>query len=305
MNIEDHEQFKRTIMDLRERFKYLPEASKGPAGEAITEWDMELESRYRADGLPVRPVDLNYGRAQVELQWLDDTRCVLRCQLGADKRNLRDLHAGGERAVLAVHRYIGRISKIRGVERADWLGNLLVAYCAHGGPKEYDTTDLMRAAEKWSSGRVRSLLTLGVDVNDENLIGETALSYAAREGRHDIFEILLGNGARVDLSFEGYTPLHDAAAGGSVPIISHLIRSGLQVNSTNWMGLTPLWWAVSQGKVEAAEYLLAEGADWKVEPWKTESAYPKMKEGFDLVCQAEATLGQHHRLTKMLRDLRK
>lgn len=288
---------------LSQQFKFRPETMTGAAGETIWEWDMELEGRYREDGTSVRPIDLDYGRARVGLRWLDASHCILRCELGPADRNRGDLHWGGERAVLAVHRYVGRVSKVRSVDRAKWLGHIVVAYCAHRGAREYDTTDLMRAAEKWSPQRVQGLLKLGVDVNDENMIGETALSYAAREGRQDIFEILVAAGARIDVNFEGYTPLHDAAAGGSVPIISYLIRSGLQVNSANWMGFTPLWWAVSQGKAEAAEYLLAEGADWKVEPWKTESAFPRIKEGFDLVHQAKAVLGRNHRLTKMLCEL--
>ena len=303
MTNSDQEQFKRTVTNVREHFKYLPEITAGPAGEEIMEWDLELESRYRDDGKPTRDVDLNFGRAQVSLRWVDSSHCVLRCQSAPDERGSVDLAWGGRRAVLAVHRYTGRVVKIRGVERAAWLGHLLVAYCAHGGAKEYDTTDLMRAAAKWSSGRVQSLLKIGIGVNDENMMGETALSYAAREGRPDIFEILLGAGARIDVSFEDHTLLHDAAVGGSVPILSNLIRSRLQINTTNWMGLTPLWYAVSEKRIEAAEYLLAEGADWRIEPWKTKSAYPKMKEGFRLVNQAEAVLGFDHRLTKMLRGL--
>ena len=305
VNIEDQEQFKRTLANVRERFNYLPETTTGPSGETLAEWDLELEGRYRDDGAPVRPVDLNYGRVRAELGWHDSNHCFLRSELGPDERNSGDLTWGGRRAVLGVHRSIGRVAKIRGVERSEWLGHLLVAYCAHGGPRGYDTTDLMRAAEKWSSSRVQGLLKLGVDVNDENMIGETALSHAAREGRSDIFEILLAAGARIDVSFEGHTLLHDAAVGGTVAILANLIHDGLQINIANWMGLTPLWYAVSEKRTEAAEYLLAEGADWKVEPWKTKSAYPKMKEGFDLLCQAEATLGHDHRLTKMLRDLRK
>lgn len=293
----------RTAIDLRKQFNFRPEATTAPDGEAVWRWDLEVESRYREDGLPVRPVDLNYGRASVDLKWGDGCHCVLYCQLPPGERNLSDLHWGGERAILATHRYIGRVSKIRGIDRAGWLGHIVTAYCAHGGAREYDTTDLMRAAAKWSPQRIQRLLKLGVDVNDENMIGETALSYAAREGRQDAFEILLTAGARTDVSFEGHTLLHEAAHGGNVQIISILIHRGLQVSAVNWMGLTPIWNAVAQRRVEAAEYLLAEGAGWKVEPWKTTSAFPRIKEGFDLVSHAESTLGADHRLTKMLRDL--
>jgi len=267
------------------------------------DWHLELESRYRNDGTSMQPIELNFGRAQAELRWLDDSHCVLVCRSTSDKDSVSDLHLAGRRAVLAVHRYVGRVAKIRGIDRSQWLGPVVITYCTHGGPKEYDTTDLMRSAAKWSLERVRGLISHGADVNAENMIGETALSYAAREGRTDVFENLVVAGARTDVNFEGHTLLHEAASGGSMPIISVLVRKGLEISAVDWMGLSPIWYAVSQGRAEAAEYFLAEGADWKLKPWRAASAFPKMREGFDLVCQAEATMGANHRFTKMLRDI--
>jgi len=291
-------------VNLRERFQFVPEMTTTQAGEAGTDWNLEVESRYRSDGMSTRPLDLNYGHALAELCWLDYSRCILACRSASDQYSLNDLHLGGRRAVLAVHRYIGRIGKIGGVERSQWLGPVVTAYYSHGGAREFDTSDLMRSSAKRSIEQVRSLIKLGVDVNEENMIGETALSYAAREGRVEVFETLVAAGARTDVSFEGHTLLHDAAAGGSVPIIAGLlVRAGLQINAVSWMGLTPVWHAVSGGRVEAAEYLLAEGADLKIEPCRTASSFPKMKEGFKLVNQAEVVLGPDHRLTKMLRGL--
>lgn len=290
-------------LNLRERFQFVPQMMTTSVGEAGMDWELEVENRYRSDGMPTRQIDLNYGRALAELRWLDTSRCVLICRSPSGEHNVSDLHLGGRRAVLAVHRYIGRIGKIGGIERSQWLGPVVAAYYSHGGAREFDTSDLMRSSAKWSIQRVKALIKLGVDVNDENMVGETALSYAAREGRGDVFETLVAAGARADVSFEGHTLLHDAAAGGNVPIIAGLVRAGSQINAVSWMGLTPVWHAVSRGRVDAAEYLLAEGADWKIEPCRTASSFPKMKEGFKLVNQAEATLGFDHRLTKMLRGL--
>jgi len=112
-------------------------------------------------------------------------------------------------------------------------------------------------------------------------------------------------GRASDVSFEGHTLLHDAAVGGTVAILANLIHDGLQINIANWMGLTPLWYAVSEKRLKRRNICWRKVPTGKLKPWKTKSAYPKMKEGFDLLCQAEATLGHDHRLTKMLRDLRK
>jgi len=99
----------------------------------------------------------------------------------------------------------------------------------------------MRAAEKWSSSRVQGLLKLGVDVNDENMIGETALSHAAREDVRTYSKYYSRLGARIDVSFEG-TPSPRCSVGGNVSDPRELIHDGLQIKHRELDGLTPLWY---------------------------------------------------------------
>jgi ankyrin repeat protein len=63
----------------------------------------------------------------------------------------------------------------------------------------------------------------------------------------------------------GETPLHWAAANGSVAIIDLLLAEHVDVNAqeTNKFGGTPLHWAVEQDRVEAIRRLLEKGADAK------------------------------------------
>jgi ankyrin repeat protein/DNA-directed RNA polymerase specialized sigma24 family protein len=63
----------------------------------------------------------------------------------------------------------------------------------------------------------------------------------------------------------GETPLHWAAANGSVAIIDLLLAEHVDVNAqeTNKFGGTPLHWAVEQDRVEAVRRLLEKGADAK------------------------------------------
>lgn len=289
--------------DLTQSLKFVPEVVTGPDGEAVMNWSLELESRLREDGAPTRQVELSYGRVRVDIGEFEGNRVVFTCRSATDKQYVGDLQLAGRRAALAVHRYVGRISKICGIDRSQWLGSVVAAYCSFGGPKDYDTTDLMRSAAKWSSAKVRSLIDLGMDLNAENMIGETALSYAVREGRIGVFEILTDAGARTDVSFEGHTLLHEAAVGGSVQVMNSLVQKGLEIDAVDWLGLTPIWYAVSHGRVKVAEYLMVEGADWRIEPFTLASSYPRMKQGFTLANQAELTLGADHQFTKMLREL--
>lgn len=290
-------------IDLKDRLGFIPKERIDEAGEAAMDWDLEMESRYRTDGAFRTVVDLNYRQARMKVKWIDQGRCTLACRSASEAPSRNDLHLGGFRAVLAVHRYLGRINRISGSERSTWLTIVVLNYCTDGGPqKSHDTTDLMREAGAGDVRRIQELLKLAADIDAEDMLGNTAASYAARSGEYQVFDTLVSAGAHLLSSFEGRTMLHDAASGGNVAIMSNLLRAGLHVNAVDWCGRTPIWEAISAGKGEAAEYLLAEGADPSLQLAK--AAYPGLAWGPDLLRQtAAATLGNNHRLTRMLREI--
>jgi RNA polymerase sigma factor (sigma-70 family) len=61
----------------------------------------------------------------------------------------------------------------------------------------------------------------------------------------------------------GETPLHHAAANGSIPIIDLLLADHADINAqeTNKFGGTPLHWAVEHDHLEAVKHLLEKGAN--------------------------------------------
>ncbi|KAM7543177.1 hypothetical protein Aperf_G00000004618 [Anoplocephala perfoliata] len=72
--------------------------------------------------------------------------------------------------------------------------------------------------------RLLHLLQRGADVNEQDKFGYTALHYAARNGRLEICNILLKNGADITIATRsgGATALHRAAFSGHLDIVKLL-----------------------------------------------------------------------------------
>ena len=102
------------------------------------------------------------------------------------------------------------------------------------------------------------LLRKNVNVNKRNCVGVTPLAIAALYGKQRAFELLLENEAKPFLTIkDGYSVLHFAASGGSVPIISKLISLGLDKNLKDPLGKIPLIHAAEDNRHEAIRYLLS------------------------------------------------
>ncbi len=96
--------------------------------------------------------------------------------------------------------------------------------------------------------------------------GRTALHYAIEEGNLEIVEILIQDGASIDISDnQGYTALHLAVLNNRISIIEFLIASQLQVNSqfldaAESDGWTALHHAINEGNLEIVKILVNAGA---------------------------------------------
>ena len=97
------------------------------------------------------------------------------------------------------------------------------------------------------------------DVNAINSKGESPLMLAALRGQEDVAQRLIKKGA--DVNKTGWTPLHYAASGGSVPLLKLLIENHAYIDAESPNGTTPLMMAAMYGTGAAVELLLQEGAD--------------------------------------------
>lgn len=99
----------------------------------------------------------------------------------------------------------------------------------------------------------------GTDVNVRNKAGETPLMMAALKGQPEVCKALIARGAEVRLT--GWTPLHYAAAGNSLPVTRLLLQQGADVDARAPNGRTALMLAALHGSEEIVDSLLAAGAD--------------------------------------------
>jgi|GEM_PF-1189769 len=123
-------------------------------------------------------------------------------------------------------------------------------------------SELILAAKNGNTGRVRSLLEAGSDLEARDENGLTALMWAIRERRKDIAELLLAAGADVNArDLDGQTTLMWAASQGYLEIVQALLRIGAGIEVKNDLFDSAMAAAVRSGKAEVVQLLLEAGVD--------------------------------------------
>lgn len=137
-------------------------------------------------------------------------------------------------------------------------------------PVECRDIGILMAALKGNVVMLRCFLALGGGANVTDLVGRSALHYAASSSSADAalcIELLIKHGAIVDswdLNGEA-TPLICAAASGRMELVEALLKAGADVNaglsdSKNLDGSSPLVWAVRARSLVCATRLIEAGA---------------------------------------------
>ncbi|MDP7291265.1 MAG: ankyrin repeat domain-containing protein [Verrucomicrobiota bacterium] len=111
---------------------------------------------------------------------------------------------------------------------------------------------------------VKQYLATGTDVELRcKSCGGTALNHAVQLDRNAVVELLIKADADVNAKDKsGMTPLHTAAWKGHKEAAELLIAKGANVNDAkNETGSTPMHWVASYGRKELAELLIDNGAN--------------------------------------------
>lgn len=139
-----------------------------------------------------------------------------------------------------------------------------------------DPNWLLEFAREDNTKALETLLNLGVDVNNQNENGVTALHNACRHGKIKAVYLLLSRGAKVDLATKdgNSKPLDYARIGGYHKIVELLQAKELQKQQSSSSSTrhepTALHKAIVKGDVEAVQKLVVAKADLN---FKDENGY--------------------------------
>jgi uncharacterized protein len=121
--------------------------------------------------------------------------------------------------------------------------------------------EMVKAIVQGNPSEVKRLLDNG-ELVDATQNGQTALHFAAMNGKIDIASILIARGAKIDMQDEqGITPLMLAASTGKLDAVQTLLAQGAKLETQNKLGENALHIAGAHGKRDIVVALLDRGAN--------------------------------------------
>jgi len=133
---------------------------------------------------------------------------------------------------------------------------LLTAIWAFG-----QSAEIHKAAYTGDINKVRELLKKGVNPDERDTFGGTALHAAMFQKNMEIVKVLLENQFDVNAvgPQNGYTPLHDAVWAENLEAIKLLLDKGAKTDIKGKDGLTPYGKAKKEGKSEMMKLFESRG----------------------------------------------
>src|SRR5688500_1299525 len=125
------------------------------------------------------------------------------------------------------------------------------------------SSQIANAAMNGDTETVRALLKKGLDVNEAQGDGTTALHWAAMKGDAELAQMLLFAGAnhRATTRLGAYSPLYLAAKGGHSAVVAALLAAGADPKTLTSNGTTPLMIAAAAGDPRTITALVENGSD--------------------------------------------
>ncbi|KAF5685747.1 ankyrin protein [Fusarium denticulatum] len=125
-----------------------------------------------------------------------------------------------------------------------------------------NSTPLLWACLSGNKDTVELLIDNGAEINVRCHRGQAPLHNSVLHGNDEITEFLISKGADVSMvDDERQTPLNLASESGNTEVARQLIDSGADISHETTYGFTPLSMASSRGHVELVKLLIQRGAD--------------------------------------------
>ena len=163
------------------------------------------------------------------------------------------------------------------------------------------------AAQNGDRETVRALLKKGLDVNEAQGDGSTALHWAAIKGDAAMAQMLIYAGANVRATTRigAYTPLYLAAKGGYSDIVAALVAAGADTRVVTANGTTPLMIAAAAGDTKSMTSLIENGAEINARDAAKGETPLMFAAGFDRTEAVKLLLarGADHKATTKVVDL--
>lgn len=127
---------------------------------------------------------------------------------------------------------------------------------------EKGQTALTVAIQEQSGKALKMLLNWkGTDLNATNRAGETPLMMAIISQQTELAKTLIAKGAATNKA--GWSPLHYAATRSNIEMMQLLLEKDAYIDSESPNNTTPLMMTAQYGNESAIKYLISQGAD----PW--------------------------------------
>jgi ankyrin repeat protein len=138
----------------------------------------------------------------------------------------------------------------------DEMARLLRTRGAKIPPAKRRNLEFLTACRDGNLGAARESLKNGAKVDARGPFGETAAGAAVEENQLELLRFLVNEGAKVEGGL-----MHVAAVHGRVDAATYLLEQGADVNARNEEGQTPLHLAIEHGQVFFVGFLLNRGCD--------------------------------------------
>ena len=143
------------------------------------------------------------------------------------------------------------------------LGSVSLAILLSASIISAQSSQIANAAMNGDRETARALIKKGLDVNEAQGDGTTALHWAAIKGDAELAQMLLVAGAnhRATTRLGAYTPLYLAARGGHSAVVAALLAAGADPKAATSNGTTALMIAAASGDTRTITALVENGSD--------------------------------------------